>query len=435
MFGACAISAQAADSTEAKTLLDVYVVSREADPTLAIARYRVDGAEADKDVARGRLFPQISIFGDWSENKIRYEGNALSQLPSQDYPGERYGLQLRSPIFNMRSFRDYEVRGALVSQSEKELAVAETELLAAVVQAYLSVILAEESVSLFSSEVLALEQQFEEANALYVRSLIPVTELLDTQTRLDSLRADLVGARGQAAISRERLAQITGIRGLTLKPVNAKILLMSSITGAENAASLAIEYDPAIGVAEESLNAARKTIAREKGSWWPELDFVYNNQYSDVGFDNLTSPPRNSESYSISFRYPLFEGGAGSARIRSAWAEFYSAQQRLEAARRQAGGRARTAYVNLTTAAEREQAATQAARTAEISLDASRKAVRAGTARVTDVLLALAQSTRAKRDLNEAKFQRAMGWVELELAIGVAPESLAQRLSDALHGL
>ena len=84
---------------------------------------------------------------------------------------------------------------------------------------------------------------------------------------------------------------------------------------------------------------------------------------------------------------------------------------------------------------EWEQAAAQAARTAEISVDASRKAVRAGTARVTDVLLALAQSTRAKRDLNEAKFQRAMGWLELELAIGVAPESLAQRLSDALHGL
>jgi hypothetical protein len=47
VFGACGISAQAADSIDAKTLLDVYVVSREADPNLAVARYRVDGAEAN----------------------------------------------------------------------------------------------------------------------------------------------------------------------------------------------------------------------------------------------------------------------------------------------------------------------------------------------------------------------------------------------------
>jgi len=182
------------------------------------------------------------------------------------------------------------------------------------------------------------------------------------------------------------------------------------------------------------VNAARKGIEREKGSWWPEVDFVYNAQYSDVGFDNLTSPPRNTETYSISMRYPLFEGGAGAARLRGAWAEFYSAQQSLEAAKRQAGGRARAAWVNLESASERVQAARQAVTTTEKNLDASRKAVRAGTARVTDVLLALAQNTRAQRDLSEARFQRAMGWLELELATGKDPLLLATEFSAALHG-
>ena len=116
-------------------------------------------------------------------------------------------------------------------------------------------------------------------------------------------------------------------------------------------------------------------------------------------------------SYSISMRYPLFEGGGGSARLRGAWAEFYSAQQQLEAAKRAASGRARAAWVNLESATERVQATRQAVKTAETNLDASRKAVQAGTARVTDVLLALAQNTRAKRDLNEAGFSAQwVGW-------------------------
>ena len=134
-------------------------------------------------------------------------------------------------------------------------------------------------------------------------------------------------------------------------------------------------------------------------------------------------------------RYPLFEGGAGSARLRSAWAEYYSAQQQLEAAKREASGRARSAWVNLESATERVQATRQAVITAETNLDASRKAVKAGTAKVTDVLVALAQNTRAQRDLTEARFQRAMGWLELELATGSDPSLLAPRLSSALHGL
>ena len=416
------------------SILDLYQIARDSDPTLAIARYRVEGAGAQKDIAQGKMFPQVSIFGDWSENKVRYERTALGQLPSQDYAGERYGLQLRSPIFNMRSWKEYERQGALVDQSEQELAVTETELLLDVAQAYLTVLLGDESVLQLESELSALEKQLQEAQALYERSLLPVTQVLETQTRTDSLRADVVNARGQAAIARERLTQLTGLRNVTLRPTVERLALPVTVGDAEQAALLAIEFDPATAAAQEAVNAARKGIEKEKGSWWPEIDFVYNSQYSDVGFDNLTAPPRSSESYSLSMRYPLFEGGAGSARLRGAWAEFYSAQQKLEAVRRQASSRARAAWLNLETATERVVAARQAVKTADVNVDAAGKSVKAGTARVTDVLLALAQSTRAQQSLSEARSQRALGWLELKIATGSDPVAIAPGFSDALHG-
>ena len=79
-------------------------------------------------------------------------------------------------------------------------------------------------------------------------------------------------------------------------------------------------------------------------------------------------------------------------------------------------------------------ASRQAVITSETNLDATKKAVQAGTARLTDVLLALALKTRAQRDLTEARFQRAMSWLELELSTGADPVALAPRLSKALHG-
>ena len=320
---------------ESITLLDAYNLARESDTNLAIARFQVDGASAQRDVARGKFFPQVSLFADLSENKIRYEDGPLDQLPAQEYPGERYGLQLRTPLFNMRSFREYERQGALVDEAQEKLAVAESELLGSVVQAYLLVLLTAETVQRFQAELTALEKQLEEASALYEKSLLPITQVLERRLELMDCRLIWLTQKG-TAIAIEKLAQLIGVRGLKLRSVSEHISLMSNVGDPEQAAELAIRSDPLVAAANESLRAARKGISRERGSWFPEVDFVYTSQYSDVGFDNLTSPPRTSESYSISMRYPLFEGGAGSARLRAAWAEYYAAQQGVEAAKRQA---------------------------------------------------------------------------------------------------
>ena len=83
-------------------------------------------------------------------------------------------------------------------------------------------------------------------------------------------------------------------------------------------------------------------------------------------------------------------------------------------------------------ARERVAAEKQALETSDTSLDATRKAVKAGTAKVTDVLVALAQRTRAKRNLSEARYQFAMRWLELGLATGQDPDALATSLSYSL---
>ena len=73
-------------------------------------------------------------------------------------------------------------------------------------------------------------------------------------------------------------------------------------------------------------------------------------------------------------------------------------------------------------------AARQAVSSAEVSLDAARKSVGAGTAKFTDVLLSLAILTGANRDLSAAIFNQINAWVELEVAIGVDPQDVAENL-------
>ena len=418
------------DTSTAITLLDAYYKARDSAPELAIARYRVDGAESQRDVARGRVLPQVSAFGQWSENRVEYQGELI---PDQRYPGERYGFQASQSLINMSNWMEYDRQKALVDVSEQELKVTEAQLLGVLVEAYLNVLLSDADLAQLETELEALGQQLEEANALFERSLIPITQVLETQTRADTLRADLIAARGQSAIARENLIALVGTRDIEPMPVADRVSLSSTAASASDAAIMAFESSPEVAAAEEGVVAARKSIARERGSWVPNVDLIVSSQYSDVGFDNLTSPPRTSESIQISINYPLFEGGAGSARLRGAWAEFYTAQQQVEAAKRTSEARARSAWVQLQAASERVNAARQAVKTSKTNLDAARKAVQAGTARFTDVLVAMAQNTRAERDLSATRFERAMSWLELELAIGSDPLLLAPKLSKALH--
>ena len=434
LLGLCAIEVPASDIrvSSAMSLETLYGLAVDQAPSLAIAQYRSQAAEAQSVEARGALLPQLSLFGEWSENKLSYDGPLSAFYGRENYPGERYGFQARQALFNMSRFREMQRRGALFDRSEGDLAQAEIELLMQVADAYLTVLGEDNTVSQFQVESEALEKQLDEAQALYSRSLLPLTQVLETQTRSETVKADFIQAEGEAAIARERLTELIGVRDFELMDIAEGVTLTARMVSPEQAVAEALQNSPAVAAAKDSADAAEFGIKREEGSWLPEVSLVFNHQYSDVGFDNLTSPPRTTESVSIAVSYPLIQGGAGSARIRGAWAEFYAAKEELEGVKRQVETQTRSAWVRLIAANKRIVAAQQALDTANVNVTAAQKSVKAGTARVTDVLFALAQRTRAQRDRFFAEQQRIMAWLELELITGSAPGAVAPVLSDAL---
>lgn len=419
-------------SEPAMSLETVYRLAIDQAPSLAIARYRVDSAEAQRAEARGALLPQVSLFGDWSENKLSYDGSLNTIYGRQNYPGERYGFQARQALFNMSALREAQRQRALYDRSESNLALAEVELLMLVTDAYLTVLISDDTVRQFEMESEALDRQLLEAQALYARALLPLTQVLETQARSESIKADLIEVEGEAAIAREQLTEIIGRRDFELMPIAESPTLPAHSFTPDLAVVRALQNSPAVSAAKEGMEAAELSVKREKGSWWPEVSLVVSQQYSDVGFDNQTSPARTTDSVSISVSYPLIQGGAGSARIRGAWAEYYAAREELEGAKRAVETQARTALVRAIAANKRTQAAQQVLATSKVNVLAAEKSVKAGTARFTDVLVALAQRTRAQRDRLFAEQQRIMAWLELELIIGSDLDSVAPFLSDAL---
>lgn len=66
--------------------------------------------------------------------------------------------------------------------------------------------------------------------------------------------------------------------------------------------------------------------------------------------------------------------------------------------------------------------------------DVSIKAASAGSAQVSNVLIARPQDATAFRDYSQAKFQYAMAWLEFEVVTGLYPSLTADVVSRAIYG-
>ena len=434
MLARCVVTlclAQNAIASDETTLFEAYQQAKTAAPDLALARYQVDSTEAKYSLARAKILPQASLFGQWSENEVVYDSG--SSFPDRTYPGERYGIQFKQALLNVADGLEMLRSDLIFDQAQQELAVAEQLLLVQLTNQYMNALLANLFLEQLNAELEALLTQVDEAKALYEKSLLPVTQVLELQTRTESLRADIIKAEVDTLVSQEQIFYLTGAR-FKLRKSAAAISLINRISSADEAAQLALANNPAVEAAELAVSAAKRAVEREKGSWIPNVDLSFNYQHSDVGFDNTSSPPRDTSTVAIGFNYPIFQGGAGLARVRVAWAEFYSAQTMLSARKNEVELQARSSWLSFEANARRVAASRQAVNTARVTVDASRRGVRAGVSRVTDVLVSLSQLTSAQRDFEAARFQLVMAWLQLELAIGTNPDVVAAELSGAFHG-
>ena len=73
-------------STAALSLETIYQLAMDQAPSLAIAKYKVDSAEAQRADARGSLLPQLSLFGEWSENTLSYDDHFRQSMVEKTIP-------------------------------------------------------------------------------------------------------------------------------------------------------------------------------------------------------------------------------------------------------------------------------------------------------------------------------------------------------------
>jgi len=397
------------------TLPEAYERAVDNDTRLQIARHQKNAIDARADQATALMYPSLRLFSQYSKNQVEYQS---VNIEDRRYDGLRYGAAISQRVFDYSALS--QIRGAGARSDGAELTLKdETQLLAVrLAEAYFNVLSAQGQFRALTDELTALEEQVEQTNALADRQLLSITERLEVSARRDLVETQQIDAENGLALAEEVLFAFIGERDLVPMGLAQEFVPFEIRDPLEPMLAQVMADNPRIRALEADLEAARSTIDQAWGSVLPKIDLVATRQYSDVGFDNTTSPPRDTGYVGLNVNWTLVEGGAARARAREAWANFYSVEEQLKQARQEIDRELRSAVLELAASGKRVRATQRALESAQASFEAATRAQKLGVGRVVDVLISRSALTRAKVGITEATVDNALAWIRLAYVKG-----------------
>ena len=410
-----ACPAHAADNSTATglTLEDFFSAALNYSPRLRIAEERLNIGSARRRAANGRLLPQLAANANVSENRR----DALNRI--DEYPGQRYSLQLTQVLFNWQAFAARSTAYFVEDQLEAEYFSELSVLLTDVAEKYFNVLQAEDALTSIGSELEAVTNQLNLVQSYYDRQLAQITDLYDAQAALAAVEAEQLALQSEVDLARDALRSVSGLVSGDLFRLDDGL----QIPPLENSVNYWVEQaqtsSHAIRARESAMAAADKRIDESRGAYMPRVTFVVTKQNSELGFDNVLIPRTDTTYVGVDVSIPLYAGGSNKAGVSEAMSQFNIAENELRQVELEVGERTRSAYLRARYNASRTEAARRLAESTALAAEAMQTGFELGTVNSVDVLNALRDQFRAERDLQQARYEHVKSLLILKREAGV----------------
>jgi len=380
-------------------LMALYRESRLEDPRVLAAYSKNQSSQERQREAFGGLLPQITV--NAGANRIKQ----VNEQTNEVYNSENYSVSLSQHIYNKAAWENYQKFKSMAKQSDGESKEAQAEATVDLAQRYFAALAADDELELVQAERRATQKNLDRISALYEKKYAMVTDVLDLKARVDSLAAQEVDARNQARLARAALSEIVG-RPVTekLSRVRSDVELKVSEESLESWIDLARTENPQIKASEMGVEAAEAALRGGKGGHYPTVSLNLSAQNTNQGYNNALAPKTDSYVAGIGVQIPIYSGGSTSARVRGLYADQQTAEQQLEATRRQVVKETTNAYLTADSSVEKIRANRNALSSAEQSSIASEKAFAYGVVNAVDVLTSVQNEFKARRDLLKTQY-------------------------------
>jgi outer membrane protein len=349
----------------------------------------------------------------------------------------RYALALRQPLYSRERQAQGRELEIAADAAEREWTQAEQSLMLRSADAYIDAALAAESLRVLQRQQDAVDKALTEAEDRFRLGDRPVTDVHEARARSAALKAQRLAAQTALALSRARLADLTGA------PVADAALALPGTAGGDGLGRLddwlarAERGNAALLLARTRLDAAQARQGATGAALAPTVDLV-----ARIGRDRVAgsgdfaagaSSTARDRAIGVQLSVPLYTGGMRSARDDEARAGVDKAAAELEAARRQVAQQTRAAWLDLDAGASRTAALQAALDASRARLDATRTGLQAGDRTTLDLLNAENDAAAAELALQQARAQLISLRLRLAALAGELDEAALRQANAALR--
>lgn len=412
----------------AEDLLVVYQLARANDPKFNAAQ-SVYMAEREKlPQARAGLMPTLSARAarDRNNNETTTDSFIISRPSAQfEYSSSEYSLKLSQPVYNAAIFSGFSQAKTEVRRAEAEYDAAGQDLILRAAQAYLDVLLAEDSLEFTRTEKASIQRQLESAEARLKVGLATITDVHDAKARYEIAAAQETEAENALQDKREALRELTGRSPELLARVGNDMPLITPEPADINQwVEKSLTQNYSLLAKRAAAESSSEEIKRQRAGHYPTLELVGTRTRNDDE-GSITGPGIRTDStvMGLQLNVPLFQGGFVSSRTEEAAHRYSAAEQDFEVTRRATERQARASYLGVTGGIAKITALTQAVVASESAFDAKTQGFAAGINTNLDVLDANRDLYRAKRDLSSARYDYLLNQLRLKQAAGTLSEN------------
>lgn len=300
-------------SAMAETLADAIAMAYDSNPALLRQRNAVRAADEVFYRAQRTFGPTITADATVTAD-TSYDSNPIVGSNTSGRQSAAFGLNLSQPIYTggRLSAQIRSQEASLLSQREN-LRQAEATLVQSVIEAYVGVRRAEQTLAIAKENVTVLQRQRDEAQARFEVGASTRTDVAQADSRLASAKSNLTSQQNSLDNARAQYRTVVGQSPVALEPEPSLAALLPDSAGV--AFQAAQEDNPALRSAYLQERSSAAGISAAKAARRPQVSATVS-----AGYDPSIFGQRDNAGVTAGARVsiPIFTGLTTSSTIRSA---------------------------------------------------------------------------------------------------------------------
>lgn len=381
-------------------------------------------------IARSRLLPTVRANGSFNHNRTDRELPTVND--SLTYKSTTLRVQATHPLLRMADKRRLEREEVVQEGGEHTLASEKSRLMLRVVRGYYSIIddhlNAERTLldkNLAAKELMKMREAF--SAGFSGKSLVAQQQL-----KLQQAERDWNQRQNALIISEHAFSELIG-RHVTAGDLvfeAADVGEMARVLGTslEQWREAVFAANPGIKSSMTALVVAQKDIAVQRAGYYPTLDLVASQSYSDSASDNTIGNNYDTASIGVQFSMPIYDGALGYSVDQAVDAHDVAMHQ-LNAQKNDLSLQVTQAYFTLQAAHDQLTMLAESLDAAQVVLDEAKKRAQKGVGESLEVSRQQANLDRLQLEIAQSEYRGSGAMLELLVLSAEDPSPLALALN------